>query len=585
MTGLRLSVETNDALDVRTFTVHEALSTPFEAAIVAVSLNEDIDIEAVVGRPASFHLDPSTHRARVWEGVVSFMEQVQPERPEPGAPAVSTYLVRIVPALWLTTQRRNNRVFQHLTVPGIARRILDEHGLSFEERLVEPHPEHEYRVQFGESDFAFVSRLFEEEGISYWFEQARGEGGALTTRLVLSDAPHLAARREVLRFVDNPNLSPGIEYVSRVKLSHEVRPGRHTIRDYDFLKPDYELFARVNHSPKEALYEQYHYEHGAFTRDRDGQRRATIALEGTRRPKRDLRFTSSCMDLAPGVVFGVAGHPRKDVDADARLLMRSATLEGAWSSEWLLSGEAAFCDYPMRPEKKTPLPRMQGVQSAVVVGPVGEEIHTDELGRIKVQFHWDREGKRDDHSSCWVRVSQGWGGAGYGMMALPRVGQEVVVSFWEGNPDQPLVVGRMYNMKNQVPHKLPDDKTKSTWRTSTSPADGGFNELTLEDKKGEELIYMHAQKDMRQIVRHDRAIHVAEADTKTVGVHHLVSMSPFGGGKASTYFEMFDQRAKLTSGMAMVLLDGDSVTITGLTVNILGFAEVNIAGGKIKLNC
>jgi type VI secretion system secreted protein VgrG len=586
MSELRISVDTNDALDVRSFSVREAISTPFEATVVAVSHNEDIDIEAVVGRPATFRMDPSGRRARRWDGVVSYMEQVQPEKPEPGAPALSTYLVRVVPTLWLTTHRRNNRIFQHLTVPGIARRILGEHGIRFEEQLVEPHAEQEYRVQFGESDFAFLSRLFEEEGISYWFEEARDRGDEPVTTLVLSDAPHLAARREVLRFVDNPGRSPGLDYVSRVKLSHEVRPGRHTIRDYDFQKPDYELFARVNHATKEELYEQYHYEHGAFTRDRDGQRRAAVAMEGTRRPKRVVRYSSSAIDLSPGVVFGISGHPRKDVEPDTRLLAISSTIEGAWQSDWQLSGEAAFCDYPHRPEKKTPLPRMQGVQSAVVVGPPGEEIYTDEFGRIKVQFHWDREGKRDEHSSCWVRVSQGWGGAGYGMMTLPRVGQEVVVSFWEGNPDQPIVVGRVYNMKNQVPHKLPEEKTKSTWRTSTSPADGGFNEITLEDRRGEELVYLHAQKDMRQIVRHDRTIHVAEEDKKTVGIHHLVSMSPMDGkGKASTFFEMFDQRAKLTSGMAMVLLDGDSVTITGLTVNILGFAEVNIAGGKIKLNC
>jgi type VI secretion system secreted protein VgrG len=228
---------------------------------------------------------------------------------------------------------------------------------------------------------------------------------------------------------------------------------------------------------------------------------------------------------------------------------------------------------------------MNGVQSAVVVGPAGSEIHTDDFGRIKVQFHWDREGKGDDQSSCWVRVSQGWGGAGYGMMALPRVGQEVVISFWEGNPDQPLVVGRVYNMKNQVPFKLPEEKTRSTWRTSSSPHSGGFNEMTLEDKKGEELIYLHAEKDMKQVIKHDRHVHVAEVDKTLVGAHHFVGMKPPGKGKMTTFMEMFDQRAKLTSGMAMVLLDGDSVTITGLTVNILGFAEVNIAGGKIKLNC
>jgi type VI secretion system secreted protein VgrG len=587
MITLRLQLESNEALDVRSFSVHEAISTPFAATIVAVSPDEDIDLDAVIGRPATFFLEPPGRRARLWEGVVSFMEQVQAEQPEPGAPVISTYVLRLVPRLWLTTLRRQNRIFQHLDVPSIARRVLGEHGITFEARLVEPHPEQEYRVQYGESDFAFISRLLEEEGIAYWFEQGASDGdGKPTSRLVLGDAPQAAPRGEPLRFVENPTKIPGVEYISRLALSHEVRPGRHTIRDYDFLKPDYELFGNADHSAAEQLYEQYHYEHGAFTHDKDGDRRATVALQSTRRPRRNVRYSTSCLDLGPGMVFGIAGHPRKDVTTDTPLLALSATLEGTSQDDWRLSGEAAFADYPHRPERKTPLPRMSGVQSALVVGPVGQEIHTDELGRIKVQFHWDREGKRDDQSSCWVRVSQGWGGAGYGMMALPRVGQEVVVTFWEGNPDQPLVVGRVYNMKNQVPFKLPEEKTRSTWRSQSSPASGGFNEITLEDKKGEELVYLHAEKDLKQIIKHDRHVQVAEVDRTLVGTQHLVGMMPSGKkGKMSTYMEMFDQRAKLTSGMAMVLLDGDSVTITGLTVNILGFAEVNIAGGKIKLNC
>jgi type VI secretion system secreted protein VgrG len=592
MSLLKLWLESKEVLDVRSFHVHEAMSGPFEASIVAVSTNEDIDLEAVVGHEALFFLGGPSPRHRFWRGLVSHVQEVQAEKTLPGMPALSTYFLRIVPRLWRTTQRRGNRIFQHQSVPEIVGRIFDEHGVDHLAHLTESYPRQDYRVQYGESDFAFVSRLLEEAGIGYFFEPlweenadfGEGEPGDYRSVLVLSDRPGTRVKRETIAYADNPN--QGADFVSHLRLSHDTLPGRVTLRDYDFRKPDYALFGQATHSLPEEFLEQYRYEHGAFTTDQAGNRRAAVSLEGERRRKRNVTYTSNCFDLYPGVVFSVDNHPRKDLGPEHTLLILDAVLEGTVNGEWTLSGEAAFTDYPYRPPQRTPRPTIGGVQSAVVLGPENEEIYTDEHGRVKVQFHWDREGLKDEESSCWVRVSQGWAGAAFGMIALPRVGQEVIVTFWEGNPDQPLIVGRLYNVKNQPPFKLPDEKTKSSWRSSTYPGGEGHNEITFEDRKGQEQVYVQAERDMRQLIKHDRHTQVGEVDTTLVGTQSLVAMLPAGKkGKSTTFMEMFDKRINITSGMAMVLLDGDSVTITGLTVNIIGLAGVNIAGGKIKLNC
>ncbi len=257
---------------------------------------------------------------------------------------------------------------------------------------------------------------------------------------------------------------------------------------------------------------------------------------------------------------------------------------------------------PWRPAKATPRPRIGGVQSAIVVGPKGEEIHTDELGRVRVQFHWDREGKLDDHSSCWVRVTQGWAGTGFGMMVLPRVGQEVTVGFFEGDPDQPVILGRVYNAVNRVPYKLPDDKTKSGWRTSSSPGDPrspAYNELMFEDRAGAELVSLRAQRDLHKVVKANetertgggRTVSVGKSRTATVGAvdstfvgtRHVVTV-----GTTPTSLELTDKRLVATTGQATVTLDGPDLSLEakGNITIIAHEGDVIIRGGpNVKINC
>jgi type VI secretion system secreted protein VgrG len=589
------------------------MSTPFSVSTIARSPKEDIDLESIVGHAAGFLMVGSLGRARVWTGVVSHMEQLEVEQPTPGALGLSTYLIQIVPSLWLLTQRRGNRIFQKMTIPAIVEKILGEYGIKPKTKLAGEHPEHEYRVQYAETDFAFISRLLEEEGITYFFSDGQGEKGQVSD-LVLHDNPQTAKARPPVLYVDNPNQSGQNEFATKVHLSHQVRPGSTMIRDYDFEKPNYKLVGRAEKVAPEDFYEQYLYEHGAFKVDAEGKRRAEVYLQSERRTKRNVTYESNAFDLAPGTVFSMDHHPREDLDPGKTLLVVEALIEGTPEGEWSLSGEAAFANYPYRPPQRTPRPRISGLQSAIVVGPKGEEIHTDEYGRVRVQFHWDRDGQYDDKSSCWIRVSQGWAGTAFGMIAIPRIGQEVLVSFWEGNPDEPIIVGRVYNNKTRVPYKLPDEKTKSTWKSNSTPNSTGFNEIMFEDKAGKELVFMQAQRDLSKLVKRNetertganrtivvganRSSVIGAVDTTLVGAKyslamvtpkklHIEQMGEPEVEPLTTMVEMIDNKITLTTGKATVVLDGATITLKADgDIKIGAGGEVIIHGGPfVKINC
>ncbi|MBK9264414.1 MAG: type VI secretion system tip protein VgrG [Polyangiaceae bacterium] len=529
------------SLSVRHFSVHEAISSLFMVNVVARSESPSIDLEPIIGQTASLKVVSGWAHARLggvrsWSGVVSTIEQVQAVQLGQQGKELSTYSLRIVPKLWLCTQRRNYKIFQHQTIPDIVDQVLDEWDV---ERTWEidrgRYPKLEYKVQYGETDYAFISRLLEEAGICYVFPDTDGR----ESKLVLSDKLEANAPRPggALPYVDNPNRESEKEFVTRVRLAHSVKPGAHVIRDYDFRNP---MFALFGDAPKaagpEAKYEQYHYEPGASlveggkgggtpAADDKGvaryeqsfaKGRAERMLGGVRSDKRVVSFDTNTIDLCPGQIVSIDRHPHAEVGDDKRLLVTEFTAEGTPGEEWSMSASAAFADAPYRPPQKTEKPRVNGVQSAVVVGPSGQEIHTDEFGRVRVQFPWDRDGKNDENSSCWIRVSQGWAGTGYGMIMIPRIGHEVLVGFLEGDPDQPIIVGRVYNAKQAVPHKLPDNKTRSTWKSDSSLGSDGFNEIMFEDLKGQELVYEQAQKNRRRLVKNDETITVGHDRQKYV---------------------------------------------------------------------
>lgn len=544
MSVLELSFASGESsLSVRRFSVHEAISSFFTVSVWARSKNESLELPKLVGKEASLRVLAGYKwaqlgAARYWTGICSYMEQVQAE-----PTGLSTYYLRIVPKLWLLTQRRGNRVYQHLSIPDIIDKLLAEWSIKPVWQIDRgKYPKLEFKIQYSESDYAFMSRLLEEAGIAFVFPDNDAKGSLLT----FSDKLHLGTPRGAppIPYVDNPSQASEKEFVSQVRIAHEVRPGAHTFRDYDFRNPAFQLFGEATKAPApEDKLEQYGYDPGAFLvegakggdtpvaddkgvaryEQKYGKELAERALLSMRADKRCISFDTNTIDLWPGQIFMIDNHPNAELDVGQKLLVAEFSVEGTPGEEWNMSGRALFADAkaPYHPPLRTPKPVVQSVQSAVVVGPKGQEIHTDEFGRVRVQFHWDREGKQDEGSSCWMRVSQGWAGTGFGMIVTPRIGQEVLVGFLEGDPDQPIIIGRVFNATNQVPYKLPQHKTRSTWKSDSSLGGGGFNEIMFEDLRGKELVYLQAQKNLRKLVKNDETITVGNNRQKFVVVNEL----------------------------------------------------------------
>ncbi|MFO0589273.1 MAG: type VI secretion system tip protein TssI/VgrG [Polyangiaceae bacterium] len=530
---LQATIATGDALDVRHFSVSERMNGDFEISLQVRCENPDIDLEGAVGQPGRFQVRGGLgpRQDRLFTGVVSHLQQVAVEDR-----GLSTYQLVLVPNLWFLTQRRNYRMFQHLSELEIVKKLLGEWDIQFEERITGEYKKRKYRVQYGESDHAFVSRMLEDVGISFFFETKDEE-----TVMILSDAPEAAELRQPpIAYHENPT-DWDLEHFTQVRVGRRVRPGKYTVRDHDYRRPaSYKLL--TTHSDaigKEEKLERFHYVPGGFLFESDkgeatpaaddkGKYRTSEGIGGDIAKKRldakraiakTITFDTNTLDPAPGVVLSFLDHPKSELQPGKRLLVLSSHITGSHDGQWTHSCEAVSADSPYRPPLVTPKPRVSGVESATVVGPAGEEIHTDEFGRVRVHFHWDRESKMDDNSSCWIHVSQPWGGTGFGGTNLPRIGQEVIVDFLGGDPDRPIIVGRVYTNLQKTPYKLPDNKTQSGWQSRSSPAGGAdnYNEIMLEDKKGQELFRMQAEKDLHKLVKNDEQVNIGRDLKHDVG--------------------------------------------------------------------
>ncbi len=592
MPKLELEFESGiKTLSVRHFAVNESISELFTISVAARSPASDIELDSIVGRPASLRIDVGKKfvkdGVRYWTGVCSQMELVHAETTKGDRDlGESTYALSIVPLMWLLTQRTDFRVFQHKSVPDIVDEILKEWKIEPEWKIErKDYPKLNYKVQYGETDYDFVRRIIAEAGIVFTFPDNDKKGSIVT----FHDKLHQGKpRSDKLRFVDNPNQAGEIEFATKVELSHEVRPGAYLLSDFDFRNPKFDLRGIA---PKEigaeGNYEIFDYDPGFCLIEKDkpdgdtpaaddkgaarhdpayGNSMATRALNGERCDQWVVSFDTNTVDLWPGAILNLDNHPHPDLDSEKNLLITELIIEGAPQQEWTTSAQAVYTQVPYRSDL-IPKPEANGVQSATVVGPKGEEIHTDEFGRVRLQFPWDRKGKLDENSSCWVRVSQAWAGAGYGMLTIPRVGQEVLVSFIEGDPDNPVITGRVFNAIEPVPYKLPKHKTRSTWRSNSSPGGKGFNEIMFEDLKGKELIYIQAQKDLRKLVKNDEVITVGHDRRKLV--------------KNDEQQVVKGNRTEVTEGRRVEITDKNRTTIVGGddTLLVKGDATRRINGG------
>ena len=500
--SLHLGPYTDDTLLVRRIDGVEQLSTPFAVTVTFSTVNgEPIDLHRLIAREARLAIRRPDSAYRWVHGICAKGENVGNFAGQP------LYRVTISPKLQLLAAKTNSRVFQSQTAIDIVASLLQKAGIVFRQKLRGTYPVREMCIQYRETDLAFVSRLLEEEGITYWFEQEERQH-----TLVLGDTPDSfgpLAGEDSLPYRTDIGAVANEEYLFDLHRQTATRPSRSTLRDFDFEHPSLDVSAST---PPRRGGEVYDYPSGNV-QPAETKRLGQVRLEELQAGAETWSGQGSCERFAPGFAFAVSGHPRADFDV--RLLATRVThrgmqqtstgdahrIEASYRNEF----QAIRANRQYRPPRGSSRPTIRGVQTATVVGPPGEEVHPDKFGRIKVQFHWDRKGNLDDRASAWVRLAQSWSGPGFGALFVPRVGQEVVLRFLEGNPDRPIITGAVYNGQHPPPIDLPNDKTKSTLKTDSSPHSGGSNELRFEDAAGQEQIYVHGQKDEQIEARNDKS--------------------------------------------------------------------------------
>ncbi|MBK8167233.1 MAG: type VI secretion system tip protein VgrG [bacterium] len=516
-----------DVLFVQELNGHEGLSELFRYDLVLIAADGGLDFSRIVGKSVTLSIDLADGSQRYVNGVVSRFAQT-------GADArMTVYRAEIVPWLWLLTRRSDCRIFQNLSVQEIVSAVFDKLGFAdYEFSLNGSYDPLIHCVQYRETDFDFVSRLLESAGIFYYF---RHEDGKHT--LVLADAAshHQALPEQpIAKLEASPGGQATEDRLESWRVEQTLQPGKYALSDYNFIDPGTDLLVGSSSAVTAGtrdLYEIYDYPGtyvnlGAETDGKlsKGDRHVQLAREEGDCRAIIHRGTGGCRAFRAGYRFDLEGHSRAGYDTSYLLVRVEHELTQRGD---LVSGTDSSTDYrnaftciphavAFRPRRATRKPRMAGPQTAVVTGPAGEEIYVDKYGRVKVRFHWDRESSGDENSSCWIRVAQNLAGKAWGMVFHPRIGQEVVVDFLEGDPDQPLITGRVYNARQPIPYTQPTRSGVKTSSTKGGAADN-YNEIRFDDLKGSEELHIHAEKDETIVVENDKSESVGNNESITIG--------------------------------------------------------------------
>jgi type VI secretion system secreted protein VgrG len=502
-----------DVLLLSGFSGTEGVSTPFGFDIELLSEDPAIAGEDLLRKPVVLTLVLPDGTDRRIHGLISRFVQLG------RSDDLTAYRARVVPWLWFLSLSRDCKIFQNMSVLEIIEAVFQSQGYSdFQFKCVRPYPKREYCVQYRETHLDFISRLMEEEGIFYFFDHT-----ASKHTLVLADdnsAFELSPGPPYARMATRA--LPGEDVVTSLQREHAVHVGTVTLTDYDHLQPSLRLRASIAGNEPEEVYDYP----GSYSELDEGERYARIQLEAEEALHHVVRGQGSCRGFVSGGRFDLKDHYRADANRSYVLLsVRHSGTAGDYRShdaapfDYANEFVAIPFDVAYRPQSRTPRPVVRGSQTALVVGKSGEEIYVDDHGRVKVQFYWDRDGKRDENSSCWVRVSTVWAGKAWGAIQIPRMGQEVIVDFLEGNPDRPIITGRVYNAEQVPPYELPANQTQSGIKSRSSKGGGpdNFNEIRMEDKKGSELLYFHAEKDKQVVVENDRSESVGNDEKISIG--------------------------------------------------------------------
>ncbi|PCH95028.1 MAG: type VI secretion system tip protein VgrG [Gammaproteobacteria bacterium] len=495
----------DDELLLRKAEIYEELGKPFLINVELVSENEDIFLDDLLGKNVTIRIE-TQEESRFFNGIVT--EFYQKENIDKN----SCYGAVIRPWLWLLTLNENCRIFQETSYPDIIKLVFDELGFSdYEIKLTSTYNPQEYVVQYNESDFNFVARIMEQEGIYYYFTHSNGKH-----ILVMADDSSVLPDCGEVPYFDREDSSYHVELEGLTVWQdfRKLRSCGMSLTDFDFTMPSKNLEA-VTNDPKTfsiSALKRFSYP-GKYSERKKGTDYTKILME-----KENVIYDTKICEgnyrpLFSGGKFDLIDHPREDQNEKYLITIFTCSIKSDQfisSSSSKEESELFTCKCTVipanvvyRPQVSALKPKMTGPQTAMVVGKAGEEIWTDKYGRVKVLFHWDRDGEADEKSSCWIRVSQTWAGKNWGTMQIPRIGQEVLIDFLNGDPDKPIIIGSVYNGSTMPPYTLPANATMSGTKSRSSKGGGGFNEFRMEDKKGEEQIFIHGEKNQDINIKND----------------------------------------------------------------------------------
>jgi type VI secretion system secreted protein VgrG len=591
---------------LRSFTGTEEISRPFEFQLDLLSSDDSVNFDAIMGKNVTVTVNATDGSpARFFNGFISRFTQLA------GDKQGAHYIAQMVPWLWFLTRTADCLIFQEKNVPDIVKDVLKRHGFDgfLETKLdASKFRKWEYSVQYRETAARFIMRLMEQEGIFFFFTHAKG-----AHKMVMADTPaehKPCPGQSKFRFapiIASGHLGGQEDTILSWQASQEIRTGKYTLNDFNFESPSTSLLVPVPSKINQGgntKFETYDYP-GEYDSREEGDFYAHRRIEEEEVPHSEVEGVSRGRTFTAGFRFDVTNSERKDQDGTYVLTSVTHTIfEGAGISDpdgATSTYTNSFTCIPVavqfRPLRSTPRPLMQGSQTAIVVGPKGEEIFTDKFGRVKVQFHWDREGKRDDNATCFIRVSQPWAGTNWGAIFLPRIGQEVIVDFLEGDPDQPIITGRVYNADNMPPCTLPEHKTRSGVISRSTPkgSSSTFNSIIFEDKKGSELLRIHAERsktesveaDSREYVGNDRLTNIGNDRktriTKNDHLHVLGASLGLIEGSKSTHIQG-NLVVKTDASYSLDVGTGIAVHTNQISINVDQEISINGPGGFIKID-
>jgi len=569
----------DDVLVLRRMTATEQLGRLFECELELLSEDSAVAFESMVGENMTVRVELPTGETRYFNGFVSAFSQASGTAAERHA----AYRATLRPWLWFLTRTADCRIFQEKTAPDIIKEVFSDHGFSgyVEDALSGSYRTWPYCVQYRETDFNFVSRLMEQEGIYYFFKHENGKHTLVLCDSYSSHAPY-PGYEEIPFYPPGEGQRRERDHIYDWLLSQEVQPGACALNDFNFETPKASLMAKgvIDRPHAQSQFEIYDYP-GEYTDSGEGDTYARTRIEELHAEFEQVLGTGNAMGVATGSLFTLTNYPRDDQNREYLVSSTSLDVESdVFESGVADSGPEFACSFtaldasqPYRSERSTPKPVVQGPQTAIVVGKAGEEIWTDEYGRVKVQFHWDRYGAADEDSSCWIRVAQLWAGKNWGAMYLPRIGQEVIVEFLEGDPDRPIITGRVYNDATKPPYELPGNATRSTVKSNSSKGGGGFNEIRLEDLKGEEQVFVHAEKNFDLRVKNDRHEFIGNDR------HLMVKNDRFDKIENNAHLEITTDRTEKVGGDEHLTVTGDRMTSIDANDNLTVASDWNAESG------